>query len=425
MLDLVEHRERRGGVSRGEQPFADHLAQQLGGLVQRLASGELVGGEHRIRRGRGPAEDAAAFPFPRSQMLARAAVFRPQLLGSFETVRSSSEVADVARGDGCPHVRVKHVTAVRQDGSEAVEFVDVGVRQGDVALCDPSEHQTGKGVCRLDRGIVDRVSRDRRLVEHGTGADGIEQGEDENPVLGCHRDEVGVHTVGAERQRVIEFHDAPGIAPKGEGRIKAVGQFGLQRAVEGVSGNAVEHGDSLVGSSLAEDVDATGGEGRVVGPAALSCGVVECDEDVVAFPPQRTEDRGLDASLSCLECWADRNDGVEVVAQMAIAKLVRLGGVVESAGAVLADGLEHPVSRWIGLIVEGDERLGNESIEQVQHFESWDDVVVAAHRLGGVEGASSCEHRQPPEQHLLGFAEQVVAPGDRRLQRRLTRKHPA
>ena len=80
-------------------------------------------------------------------------------------------------------------------------------------MCGPPEHQTGDGVCRLDRGIAERVSHDRRLVEHGTGADGIEQGDEENPELGCQSDEVGVHTVGAERQHLIEFHDAPGIAP--------------------------------------------------------------------------------------------------------------------------------------------------------------------------------------------------------------------
>ena len=44
----------------------------------------------------------------------------------------------------------------------------------------------------------------------------------------------------------------------------------------------------------------TGGEGRVVGPAALICGVVQRDEDVVAFPPQGTDDSGLEASALLL-----------------------------------------------------------------------------------------------------------------------------
>ena len=137
VLDLVERRERRGGVARNQQPFAGHLAQHVGVSVQRLASGELVGGEHRIRRGRRPAVYAVAFPIPRHRGRARVAAFRQPLLGSIETVRSSSEVTDVVRGHGCPDVRVERVLGVRQDGPEAFEFVDVGVRQGRCRLVWP------------------------------------------------------------------------------------------------------------------------------------------------------------------------------------------------------------------------------------------------------------------------------------------------
>ena len=153
--------------------------------------------------------------------------------------------------------------------------------------------------------------------------------------------EVGVHTVGAERQHLIEFHGAPGITPVDEVQVKAVGHFGVRRG-RGRPGMR-SSGDRSSGCP-ADDVVGTG-ERRVVRPGPrLRRG--RRDEDVVAFHHGgRKTGRGASPGL---RVWADRSD--------------RVGSGTDGDAVVGLGGVESAAPYWrtsraadveaIGLIVE-------------------------------------------------------------------------
>ena len=92
-----------------------------------------------------------------------------------------------------------------------------------------------------------------------------------------------------------------------------------------------------------------------------------------------------------------------------------LAGLGEPFGGELADGLQQPVaqrcSRWLG----HHQALIHQRAEQAGHVERLD-AAGAAHRLGGVQIEAPSEHRQAPQQQLLGAVQQRIRPLDGRPQ---------
>ena len=85
---------------------------------------------------------------------------------------------------------------------------------------------------------------------------------------------------------------------------------------------------------------------------------------------------------------------------------------VESLPCELADRLEHPEALLaVRVGAAADEALVEQRRQRVE--------IRVADRFGGVEGAAAAEDGEPGEQLLLVVVEQVVAPGDRRAQRRV------
>ena len=97
-----------------------------------------------------------------------------------------------------------------------------------------------------------------------------------------------------------------------------------------------------------------------------------------------------------------------------------LPGLDETLGGVLASDFEQPESAraWFGL----QQRLVHQGGEQVENVEALD-AVAGAHLPGGFEAETAGEHRQATQQRPLAVGEQVVAPLDHRLKRRLTGRH--
>ena len=101
-----------------------------------------------------------------------------------------------------------------------------------------------------------------------------------------------------------------------------------------------------------------------------------------------------------------------------------VAGVGEPFGGELADGLQQPVAQgrpgWLG----HDQALVHQRTEQVGDVEQLD-VTEAADRFGGVQIEGLGEHRQAPQQQLLGAVEQRIGPVDGRLQGLLPRQRGA
>ncbi len=86
------------------------------------------------------------------------------------------------------------------------------------------------------------------------------------------------------------------------------------------------------------------------------------------------------------------------------------GGFGQLLPCVVADGLQHPVAHFTGLIVNGGEqRLVDQAGKQVQ-----DPPVtqLAADPPGGLKGEGIGEHRAPVEHVPFRRGQQVVAPVD-------------
>jgi hypothetical protein len=101
----------------------------------------------------------------------------------------------------------------------------------------------------------------------------------------------------------------------------------------------------------------------------------------------------------------------EVVAVVPLADGPLVAGGGKALGGVGADRFEHP-EPGDGVRVAGDEHvLGDEPVERVE--------IGAGDRLGRLGGRAAGEDRKGREALLLGVAEHVVAPVDRRAQRPL------
>ena len=87
----------------------------------------------------------------------------------------------------------------------------------------------------------------------------------------------------------------------------------------------------------------------------------------------------------------------------------------ESFGGELADGLQQPVAQGSPRWLRHDEAFVHERTEKAGDLECLD-VTEAAHPFSGVQIEALGEHRQAPQQQLLGAVEQRIGPVDGRLQ---------
>jgi hypothetical protein len=101
---------------------------------------------------------------------------------------------------------------------------------------------------------------------------------------------------------------------------------------------------------------------------------------------------------------------LEEVLGVAAAQLSGLARCVEPLVRILADRLQHPETL---AVADADEALVDERLQHVQ--------VGVAHGLGGLERTASGEDREPGEQPLLVFPEELVAPLNCRAERLLAR----
>ena len=87
-------------------------------------------------------------------------------------------------------------------------------------------------------------------------------------------------------------------------------------------------------------------------------------------------------------------------------------GLRQSLPAVVTDRLEQAVASRAGGDVDGNQRLVDEPIEQIDGIDDRDRAVGHdGFDLREIEAA--CEHAQPPQHHALRFAEKIVRPVDR------------
>ena len=101
---------------------------------------------------------------------------------------------------------------------------------------------------------------------------------------------------------------------------------------------------------------------------------------------------------------------------------IGLAGRLESLAAVLAQSLQDGIARPLACRqVRDRERLVDQPRQQVEHGLVAREVGPAD-RFARVEVEAVSEDAQPPEEHPLGLAKEVVAPVDRRAERPLTRQ---
>ena len=157
----------------------------------------------------------------------------------------------------------------------------------------------------------------------------------------------------------------------------------------------------LVESTLFESLRggvASGGGLEEAVRRPVAAGVEEAEEVVVDLP-QRREQRGLEGDLHAVD-------------------LPERGRAAAAEGA---DRLEQPVA--VDPAVghhRNDEGLGHQRVEALQRGE----LVEPEEPGGRLEGHRSGAHRQGAQRSLLVEVEQVVGPGDRRLERPLARIGP-
>ena len=146
---------------------------------------------------------------------------------------------------------------------------------------------------------------------------------------------------------------------------------------------------------------------------------VEGGAAVVAIPVEPIDPHGLVAALELVGGLFGEH---EEVRRVRLADGAVLAARHQSFERVLPDRLHH---RQTGLAVGMLAQLQQALVDQ--RFDAVDDVDTqilfrVGHGLGGLERAAADEDRQAAEQPLFGLAEQVVAPGNRRAQRLLTRR---
>ena len=84
----------------------------------------------------------------------------------------------------------------------------------------------------------------------------------------------------------------------------------------------------------------------------------------------------------------------------------------------LPDRFEQSVARSRLLVRHRHQRLLDQGAEQIDHL-AGDVPFLRPHRLGGLQRPSAGKHGEPAKERLLGWPEQLVAPGDRRPHRLL------
>ncbi len=130
------------------------------------------------------------------------------------------------------------------------------------------------------------------------------------------------------------------------------------------------------------------------------------------------------------EVVTERCDPVHEELGVAVRDVGLLPGVVrQPSRGELANGLQHPEADPGRCLDRMDEGVVDEPVERVEHRERVEpvdiDVAVAigGDGFGRVQRPSVHEDRQPTEERSFSRGEQVVAPGDRALQRLLPGQH--
>jgi len=83
--------------------------------------------------------------------------------------------------------------------------------------------------------------------------------------------------------------------------------------------------------------------------------------------------------------------------------------------AELGDGVQQPVPGRARAGAAGQDRLGNQSVDQIGDLFGGD-LLARADRLGGVQVEGPGEHRHPPPHGLFGAGQQLITPLQRGLQ---------
>jgi hypothetical protein len=96
---------------------------------------------------------------------------------------------------------------------------------------------------------------------------------------------------------------------------------------------------------------------------------------------------------------------------------LELGTLYQSLDGVLANRLEQTKTRRACNLLTDDQRLVHQPPEQVHDgVVGIDEGVLAADRLGCLQGPPARKDRQTSIHHLLGRRQEVVAPVERRSQ---------
>jgi hypothetical protein len=101
-----------------------------------------------------------------------------------------------------------------------------------------------------------------------------------------------------------------------------------------------------------------------------------------------------------------------------------LAHLMQPLAGILAHRLEQLVAGRATLAVDAHERLFDQAAEQLED-RAGSERLTAAYLLGGLEAEAAGEDGEPPEQHALVGAEQLVAPVERGRERPLPRKRRA
>ena len=121
---------------------------------------------------------------------------------------------------------------------------------------------------------------------------------------------------------------------------------------------------------------------------------------------------------------AHLGEEIRVVTSVACPPPLGLADLIEAFLAVLADRLQQPVAGLRPVFLGHHQRPCHQGRQQLE-YRAGIDPVRTADRLDRRQAGTAREHRQPGQQLLFGFGEQLKGPVDSGPQRLLTCYRPA